>query len=94
VSEAQQHFYKTITDIVQLQRYLELPQNGKVIAEYVWIDSSNGVRSKCKVSLVTYKTNTSCYITHILSTASRTSAKSVEGCMGLAGRAIFPEAVA
>jgi hypothetical protein len=34
----------------QLQKYLPLPQNGKIIAEYVWIDGSNGLRSKCKVS--------------------------------------------
>lgn len=37
----------------QLQKYLKLEQ-GKgadqwLIAEYVWIDGSNGVRSKCKV---------------------------------------------
>jgi len=31
-----------------LKKYLDLPQKGKVIAEYVWIDASNGVRSKCK----------------------------------------------
>lgn len=35
----------------QLEKYLRLPQKGKVIAEYVWIDGSNGVRSKCKVSI-------------------------------------------
>jgi hypothetical protein len=34
----------------QLQKYLALPQGGKVIAEYVWIDGSNGLRSKSKVS--------------------------------------------
>jgi hypothetical protein len=34
----------------QLQKYLSLPQGGKVIAEYVWIDGSNGLRSKSKVS--------------------------------------------
>jgi hypothetical protein len=33
-----------------LQKYLALPQSGKVIAEYVWIDGSNGIRSKSKVS--------------------------------------------
>jgi hypothetical protein len=34
----------------QLQKYLSLPQSGKIIAEYVWIDGSNGLRSKSKVS--------------------------------------------
>jgi hypothetical protein len=37
---------------VQLEKYLKLPQNGKVIAEYIWIDGSNGLRSKCKVSML------------------------------------------
>jgi len=36
---------------LQLQKYLSLPQSGKVIAEYVWIDGSNGIRSKSKVSI-------------------------------------------
>ncbi|WPH01669.1 Glutamine synthetase [Acrodontium crateriforme] len=31
-----------------LQKYLQLPQRGQVIAEYVWIDASGGTRSKCK----------------------------------------------
>lgn len=35
---------------LQLQKYLNLPQKDKVIAEYVWIDGSNGIRSKSKVS--------------------------------------------
>ena len=35
---------------LQLQKYLSLPQKDKVIAEYVWIDGSNGLRSKSKVS--------------------------------------------
>ena len=37
---------------IQLEKYLRLPQKGSVIAEYVWIDGSNNVRSKCKVRLV------------------------------------------
>lgn len=40
----------------QLQKYIPLPQRGKVIAEYVWIDASGGTRSKSKVS--------SCWHTH------------------------------
>lgn len=35
----------------QLQKYLDLPQHGKVIAEYVWIDADGGTRSKSKVSI-------------------------------------------
>jgi hypothetical protein len=34
----------------QLQKYLDLPQKGSIIAEYIWIDASGGTRSKCKVS--------------------------------------------
>ncbi|KAI9651531.1 MAG: glutamate--ammonia ligase, partial [Alyxoria varia] len=36
------------TNTANLDKYLKLDQKGKVIAEYVWIDSSNGTRSKCK----------------------------------------------
>jgi hypothetical protein len=36
---------------LQLKKYLDLPQKGKIMAEYVWIDGSNGLRSKSKVSL-------------------------------------------
>lgn len=35
--------------MLQLEKFLKLDQKGAVIAEYVWIDSSNGTRSKCKV---------------------------------------------
>ena len=28
---------------------MKLPQKGKIMAEYVWIDGTNGVRSKSKV---------------------------------------------
>jgi len=38
------------TDSSQLEKYNKLDQKGSVIAEYVWIDASNGLRSKCKVS--------------------------------------------
>ena len=31
-----------------LQKYLDLPQRGKVLAEYIWIDADGGMRSKTK----------------------------------------------
>jgi len=37
-----------ISNTANLEKYLKLPQKGSVIAEYVWIDGSNGLRSKCK----------------------------------------------
>jgi glutamine synthetase len=37
-----------ISNTANLQKYLKLEQKGKVIAEYIWIDGSNGIRSKCK----------------------------------------------
>lgn len=37
-----------ISNTANLQKYLNLPQNGKVIAEYVWIDGTSGIRSKSK----------------------------------------------
>ncbi|KAK5164797.1 glutamate--ammonia ligase [Saxophila tyrrhenica] len=37
-----------VSNTNNLDRYLKLDQKGSVIAEYVWIDASNGVRSKCK----------------------------------------------
>jgi hypothetical protein len=38
-----------------LQKYLSLPQGGKIIAEYVWIDGSNGIRSKSRVSTIQFQ---------------------------------------
>jgi glutamine synthetase len=37
-----------LSNTANLEKYLKLDQRGVVIAEYVWIDGSNGVRSKCK----------------------------------------------
>ena len=34
----------------QLAKYMKLDQRGNVLAEYVWIDGSNGLRNKTKVS--------------------------------------------
>lgn len=33
----------------QLEKYLKLSQRGNIIAEYVWIDGSGGIRSKSRV---------------------------------------------
>ncbi len=35
-----------VSSTATLQKYLDLPQNGKVIAEYVWIDGTASLRSK------------------------------------------------
>ncbi|KAJ9641050.1 glutamate--ammonia ligase [Coniosporium apollinis] len=37
-----------VSNTPTLLKYRDLDQRGSVIAEYVWIDGSNGVRSKCK----------------------------------------------
>lgn len=37
---------------MQLEKYLKLDQKGSIMAEYIWIDGSNGVRSKTKVSVI------------------------------------------
>ncbi|KAK6427145.1 glutamate--ammonia ligase, partial [Oleoguttula sp. CCFEE 5521] len=37
-----------LSNTANLQKYLQLPQKGAVIAEYVWIDANGGTRSKCK----------------------------------------------
>lgn len=34
----------------QLKKYLELDQKGRIMAEYVWVDSEGGVRSKSRAS--------------------------------------------
>lgn len=34
---------------MQLAKYMKLDQKGKVLAEYIWIDGSNGLRNKTKV---------------------------------------------
>jgi hypothetical protein len=34
----------------QLKKYMDLDQKGNIMAEYVWIDATGGVRSKSKVS--------------------------------------------
>lgn len=37
---------------MQLAKYMKLDQKGKVLAEYIWIDGSNGLRNKTKVCSV------------------------------------------
>jgi len=37
-----------VSNTVNLQKYMDLPQKGYVQAEYIWIDSTNGLRSKTK----------------------------------------------
>jgi glutamine synthetase len=37
-----------VSNVENLKKYLDLPQHGNVIAEYVWIDGSGGIRSKSK----------------------------------------------
>lgn len=36
----------------QLMKYMKLDQKGSVLAEYIWIDGSNGIRTKTKVSMM------------------------------------------
>ncbi|KAI9750207.1 MAG: glutamate--ammonia ligase [Lichina confinis] len=38
----------TVSNTANLLKYLELDQRGSVLAEYIWIDGQNGVRSKTK----------------------------------------------
>ncbi|TGZ76555.1 glutamine synthetase [Ascodesmis nigricans] len=38
----------TISNTANLKKYLGLPQQGSVQAEYIWIDGTNGVRSKTR----------------------------------------------
>lgn len=39
-----------ISNTANLAKYMNLDQKGKVLAEYIWIDGSNGLRNKTKVS--------------------------------------------
>ncbi len=41
---------RALTWFLQLAKYMKLDQKGKVLAEYIWIDGSNGLRNKTKVS--------------------------------------------
>lgn len=39
---------------IQLNKYLKLDQQGKIMAEYVWIDSTGGTRSKSRVCTASF----------------------------------------
>ncbi|KAI9797569.1 MAG: glutamate--ammonia ligase [Candelina submexicana] len=39
---------KTVSNTGNLEKYRKLDQKGAVLAEYIWIDGSNGVRTKTK----------------------------------------------
>lgn len=40
-----------VSNAANLAKYMSLDQKGKVLAEYIWIDGSNGLRNKTKVSI-------------------------------------------
>lgn len=42
-----------VSNTTNLAKYMKLEQKGKVLAEYIWIDGSNGLRNKTKVSITT-----------------------------------------
>lgn len=37
-----------ISNGANLAKYMELPQKGAILAEYIWIDGTNSIRSKCR----------------------------------------------
>lgn len=41
-----------VSNTINLAKYMKLDQKGKVLAEYVWIDGSNGLRNKTKVRII------------------------------------------
>ena len=41
---------KNTKQLLQVMKYMRLDQKGSFMAEYVWIDGHNGLRSKTKVS--------------------------------------------
>lgn len=40
-----------VSNASNLAKYMSLDQKGKVLAEYIWIDGSNGLRNKTKVCI-------------------------------------------
>jgi len=44
------HTYSADLSPTQLAKYMKLDQKGCVLAEYIWIDGTNGLRNKTKVS--------------------------------------------
>lgn len=43
-----------LSNAENLKKFMRLPQNGQLIAEYIWIDSEGGTRSKSRVSLFVF----------------------------------------
>lgn len=41
-----------VSNTINLAKYMKLEQKGKVLAEYIWIDGTNGLRNKTKVSTI------------------------------------------
>lgn len=53
-----------VSNTANVAKYASLDQKGSVMAEYVWIDGINGLRSKTKVSVLMFT------ILHLLSLPS------------------------
>ena len=49
-----------VSNAANLAKYMALDQKGKVLAEYIWIDGSNGLRNKTKVSNPSILFNSHC----------------------------------
>jgi len=42
-------FATSLLTVIKLMKYMDLDQKGYSMAEYIWVDGNNGVRSKTKV---------------------------------------------
>lgn len=42
----------SLLTVIQLMKYMDLDQKGYSMAEYIWVDGNNGVRSKTKVRAI------------------------------------------
>jgi len=50
-------------------KYMDLDQKGYCMAEYIWIDGRNGVRSKTKVRFISHRSPTYSLIPRLLGIA-------------------------